>query len=82
MYQVPCKDCNRTYIGETKRTLKVRFEEHKQEVRRGDPNNGIPVPAHETHMRWTGMVPELRVLHLITGREESWKPCRLRSVVG
>ena len=72
MYQVPCKDCNRTYIGETKRTLKVRLGVYKQEVRRGDSNNGIPVPAHETHMRWTGMVSELRVLHLITGREKSY----------
>ena len=79
MYQVPCKHCNRTYTGETKRTLKVRLGEHKQEVRRGDPNNVIPVPAHETHMRWTGMVSKLRVLHLITGREKSYG---LRTVVG
>ena len=43
MYQVPCKHYNRTYIGETKRTLRVRLGEHKQAVRRGDPTNGITV---------------------------------------
>ena len=34
-------------------------------MRRVDPNNGIAVHAHETSMRLTGTVPELRVLHLI-----------------
>ena len=49
VYKVPCKDCSKTYIGETKRTLKVRFSEHKQAVKRGDPKNGIAVHAHESH---------------------------------
>ena len=47
-YLVLCKDCNRTYIGETKRTLKVRLGEHKQAVRRGDPNNGIAIQITST----------------------------------
>ena len=42
-----------------KRTLNVRLGEHKQAVRRGDPNNGIAVHAHETSMRLTGTMPEL-----------------------
>ena len=33
---------------DAKRTLKVRLEEHKQAVKRGDPRNGIAVHAHET----------------------------------
>ena len=49
VYEVPCKDCGKTYIGETKRTLKVRLSEHKQAVKRGDPKNGIAVHAHESH---------------------------------
>ncbi len=56
MYEVPCKDCNKVYIGETKRTLKVRLWEHKQAVKRGDPKNGIAVYAHESHhaIDWDG----------------------------
>ena len=56
VYQVPCKDCSKTYIGETKRTLKVRLSEHKQAVKRGDPKNGIAVHAHESHhsIDWDG----------------------------
>ena len=56
VYEVPCKDCSKTYIGETKRTLKVRLSEHKQAVKRGDPKNGIAVHAHESHhsIDWDG----------------------------
>ena len=32
VYEVPCKECHQTYIGKTKRTLKVRLGEHKQAV--------------------------------------------------
>ena len=48
VYEVPCKECDGVYIGETKRTLKIRLGEHKSAVKRGDPKNGIAVHAHET----------------------------------
>ena len=56
VYKVPCKECHQTYIGETKRTLKVRLGEHKQVVKRGDPKNGIAVHAHESNhtIDWEG----------------------------
>ena len=40
MYQVPCRDCNRTYISEMKRTFKVKFGEQKQAARRGGHGMG------------------------------------------
>ena len=43
VYQVPCKDCDGVYTGESKRTLKVRLMEHKRAVVRRDVNNGIVV---------------------------------------
>ena len=48
MYSI-VSECYHTYIGETKRTLKVRLGEHKQAVKRGDPKNGITVHAHESN---------------------------------
>ena len=54
MYEVPCMDCSRSYIGETGRTLQKRLVEHKAAVRRGDTNNGIAVHAweHQHRVDW------------------------------
>ena len=56
VYEVPCKDCSKTYVGEMKRTLKVRLGEHEQAVKRGDPKNRIAVHAHNTQhaIDWMG----------------------------
>ena len=56
VYEVPCKECHLTYIGETKRTLKVRIGEHKQAAKQGDPRNGIAVHAHQSQhaIDWDG----------------------------
>ena len=32
VYKIPCKNCNKTYIGETGRAFGVRHQEHRQEV--------------------------------------------------
>ena len=32
VYQIPCKDCHRVYVGETGRKFGVRKAEHKQEA--------------------------------------------------
>ena len=36
VYQIPCNDCQTVYIGETKRTLVQRVQEHKRTVRNAD----------------------------------------------
>ena len=36
VYQIPCNDCEAVYIGETKRTLVQRVQEHKRVVRNAD----------------------------------------------
>ena len=51
VYEVPCMDCNKSYIGETGRTLQKRLVEHKAAVRRGDTNNGIAVHAWDQQHR-------------------------------
>ena len=48
VYEVPCKECRKTYVGETKRTLRVRLGEEKQAMKKGNPKNGIAVHAHKT----------------------------------
>ena len=68
VYEVPCKDCKFSYIGETRRNLKKRLMEHKAAVRRGDRNNGIVVHAwdHDHRVDWEAA----RVLEL---EPQYWK---------
>ena len=47
VYELPCKDCEVKYIGETKRSLKTRMTKHKYAVCRGDERNGIAVHVHQ-----------------------------------
>ena len=56
VYEIPCKECEEVYVGETKRTLKVRLSEHRQAVRRGGPKNGIAVHVQKTNhcINWEG----------------------------
>lgn len=34
VYKLNCRDCNATYVGQTKRLLKTRISEHRNHVRR------------------------------------------------
>ncbi|XP_057301965.1 uncharacterized protein LOC130636309 isoform X1 [Hydractinia symbiolongicarpus] len=36
VYEIPCKDCDAVYIGETKRKFKQRVQEYMRAVRNGD----------------------------------------------
>ena len=36
VYEVPCEDCDQSYIGESGRSLEVRLAEHQWHVRKGD----------------------------------------------
>ena len=39
VYEIPCRDCDKVYIGETGRNIKKRNQEHKYAIERRDPNS-------------------------------------------
>ena len=41
VYEVPCQDCEKTYIGRTNRKISARLEEHKIAVRKRDPSSAL-----------------------------------------
>ena len=70
VYEVPCKDCEAVYIGETGRNLQERIKEHKYVVKRKDENNRIAVQAwSEDHtVNWDEA--KIRELEPVTWRRK------------
>jgi hypothetical protein len=54
VYEVPCQDCSKTYIGETGRSLQERLKEHRYAIKTGNINNGIAAHAwnHQHQVDW------------------------------
>ena len=43
VYTIPCKDCDKLYVGETGRNLAVRLDEHRRACSVGQENNAVAV---------------------------------------
>ena len=41
IYSIPCKDCEKLYIGETKRKFNTRLREHKKAVEQKHPKKFV-----------------------------------------
>ena len=41
VYKIPCKGCNKFYIGESGRDLSIRVKEHKSALIKGNTNNAL-----------------------------------------
>ncbi|KYN04513.1 hypothetical protein ALC62_04617, partial [Cyphomyrmex costatus] len=41
VYKINCNDCNASYVGQTKRTLKTRITEHKNDIRKNNGNFSV-----------------------------------------
>ena len=57
VYEISCSDCSATYVGETKRTLKTRINEHKKHR-----NENSVVSLHESEMKHSFDWKSVRIL--------------------
>ncbi|KYN37250.1 hypothetical protein ALC56_08307, partial [Trachymyrmex septentrionalis] len=48
VYKINCKDCNASYVGQTKRKLITRVTEHKSNLHKG-PNFYSVITEHALH---------------------------------
>ena len=41
IYKIPCKNCNKTYYGQTSKELSTRIKQHKYSIRTGQTSNAL-----------------------------------------
>ncbi|XP_018361292.1 PREDICTED: uncharacterized protein LOC108760021 [Trachymyrmex cornetzi] len=41
MYKINCNDCDASYVGQTKRTVKTRITEHRNDIRKTNSNHSV-----------------------------------------
>ena len=47
VYEIPCKTCDKVYVGETGRDLKTRTREHKYDIKTANENNAMFVHTRD-----------------------------------
>ncbi|KYN23497.1 hypothetical protein ALC57_04081, partial [Trachymyrmex cornetzi] len=41
VYKINCNDCDASYVGQTKRTVKTRITEHRNDIRKTNSNHSV-----------------------------------------
>jgi len=47
VYKLPCKDCDATYVGQTKRKLNTRISEHRRDISKKTGKHSV-ITEHRT----------------------------------
>jgi hypothetical protein len=82
VYQVPCRECDKVYIGETKKRINDRLKQHKDDVRLRRENNAIFKHVKDTDhkVNWEGAKVIEQESRMIIRK---WKEARrIREVAG
>lgn len=73
VYCIKCKNCDATYVGETKRSLKTRISEHEANIRRPSQTNSV-ITEHRVNADHDFDWNNIKILDT----EENWS-CRRMS---
>ena len=83
VYKIPCKDCPKSYIGETGRDLSARFREHKSDIQIQKKDSGVATHVMDTNhsfdfenaeIIWPSMPNNISKRHIV----ESAVICQLK----
>ena len=74
IYQMPCKDCNATYCGQTRRPLHLRLSEHQRFTNNSKSFTSTDLQytsavAHHTHT--TGHTIDFKTTHILSSLTKS-----------
>ena len=65
IYRIDCKDCNKTYIGQTKRSIETRFKEHLAHLKYGRTEKSAVAEHALDNSHTVGSVKLLKSVHKI-----------------
>jgi predicted GIY-YIG superfamily endonuclease len=57
IYEIQCQGCEASYIGQTKRTIRIRFKEHHDHIRLNHPESSNVAKHVLERMNRTGAPP-------------------------
>ena len=59
IYRIPCKTCDKSYIGQTGKELDTRIKQHKYSIKNGQENNALFVHVRDLNhpIDWDNAIP-------------------------
>ena len=75
VYQIPCSECPKVYVGQSGKTLKHRLSEHRQALQKGD----VVASALAEHVWSTGRQVNLSEAEVIDSHPFATTRCLLES---
>jgi len=75
VYSVPCSQCDCSYIGQTRQTLKKRIQAHKSEIKHKVDNNSI-----FRHLKDQGHEPDFNNTEVVCHEKHYWGRLNLETL--
>jgi hypothetical protein len=62
IYKITCKTCNKSYVGQTSRILKLRFQEHTRCIKNNDPRSSYAIHTLNCRHKYRNINDNLTLL--------------------
>ena len=68
VYRIPCKDCDKYYLGQTSKSLDTRINQHKYNVRKASSNSALFLhySSCNHHIDWSNSSVVIRSNNIVT----------------
>ena len=67
IYQIQCEDCDKCYIGQTRRNIGIRFKEHIRSIKNQETDKS---PIAEHFLEFNHTINTIKLLKQVTNNQE------------